>query len=782
MLEAGSAGRSMSTSKTKSTVAREELISRGLGWLLESTFFGHLNVAEQELALGKMRWFEYQRGEKMTHIGKISEGVDLLVYGQAVVMTHTTEGRERPVANVGPGHLIGERSILEGIPALAEVRASSRVRTLRLPRERFQELLDECPGFRKYVRGLVSLRTRWQSLIKMFSQNAFLRALGRDDVERVLKSGELLFMKRGETLVCAGERSDEVFVVVSGRVAVHAPAADGSHGERLAVAEPGELIGHAAILLELPRTADLVILDDAEVLRVEGAAFMEIVNRNPLVQRHLMQYLATLDMPSVRPDSRRLDRMVTFVCGTERGLGSTTVAYGIAASLRGEVDLVLVDLDGPETARKLGFRVEARKFEGVVVEEMAVPEAWDLRVVWPAKEKDLARLLSRLRAREPTAAADAPVFVTGRPAGELAKVALEAAEAVVFVRRPGDSLCDLHLRRGQLLFQAIRLEKGATLPLATSRKSVRFPEDDKGVEMFWSGGDLSAISTQTTLTGRACGRMVRLVRGRSIGVALGGGGALAFGHVGLLRTLEEAGLPMDYVAGVSFGALIGALYVGGGLDAVDELIRRHRRLMGFVAASVVSTRWLGNLVDEIAGMHSLGASEVPFYPVALNISTGREFVLDRGSLGLGVRSTFSLPGVFPALRVGTARLVDGGLVNNVPTSVLWEAGSDFIIGSHVLPGDPGQSRIPLVNTPVGRLIMGPLIRLDDTIRSLHLFKAQTSRDRSLLSDFGLDLSLAGYELYDFTKVVEIVDSGRRQAEAVLPAIQSAYEKNRSIRF
>ena len=78
--------------------------------------------------------------------------------------------------------------------------------------------------------------------------------------------------------------------------------------------------------------------------------------------------------------------------------------------------------------------------------------------------------------------------------------------------------------------------------------------------------------------------------------------------------------------------------------------------------------------------------------------------------------------------------------------------------------------------------MGPLVRFDDTVRSMHLFKAQTSRDRSLLADFVLDLTLPGHELYDFSSAEEIAEIGQQQAEAALPAIQGSYEKNRTIRF
>ena len=761
-------------------LTRSNLVKGGLGWLFESTFLAWFHPDELDGCLKAMEWREYSRGEKLTQLGTPSDGVDLLISGQVVVMS-TGDRVPVPIAPVGAGHIIGERSLATGEPHMADVVATCRVHSLFLPGDAFAGFYQASSHFRGYIDGLVAIRDRWALLAALLSQNPFLRSLGMDDVERLLQASRLVIAQRGATILSAGERGTEVLVVVKGRVGIYAPD-DGNGRQQVATAEPGDLVGHAAIMLELPRTADLVAALDCELLWIEATAFMDIVTRNPLVQRQLLQYLATTDLHASPSGPGRRQRMVTFVCAADGGLGTTTLAYGIAACLRSMGAPILVDAEGAESAHRLGLPVRDSELAGLKIREMDVPRAWGFRVLWPATSPQLSRLVSALRHDESLAPLASPVVVTGRPASKATDAAVKEAESLVFVRHAGDSLVDIPVQRGQLRYQAIRIQPEVPLPLMTSRKAARVTDDARSARNFWMTGDLSSISTIATPLGRACRRLTRLLRGRAVGVALGGGGALGFAHVGLLRVLERAKFEIDYVAGVSFGSLVGAIYVGGGLPALEDLIRKRYLLTGAAAAAMISTRAFSSFVRSITGRQYLGATEVPFYPVGLDLSTGREFVLAEGDLGMAVRSSSCLPGVFPALRVGVSRLVDGGMVNNVPASVIWEAGGDFIIGSNIIPPKPEGSRRPLGTVAAGRFLLGGLARLDDTVRSLYMFMSQTGRDRSLMADFIFDLAIEGYNIYDFPKGAEIADAGQRQAEQMLPQILKAHEEDGSIRF
>jgi NTE family protein len=762
-------------------ITRESLSNEGMSWLLYSTFLVQLSTEEQDRVLSAMVWKQYDEGSAITRIHQSHSGIDLIVAGHATVSKHNAKGQLVPVANVEAGTLIGEASLVSGKAANAEVVARSRVLSLFMPAEAFHQTMRDSQRFRKYILELIDIREQWDTLLALLSHNDFLRALGREDIERLLLSGELMHLGEKELVVASGDESNDVFVVINGRLGVYGRRKDGGR-ERLTVKGKGGLVGDASLLLGTSRTADLETIGKCDLLRIDGTAFMDIVSRNPLVQRHLLQSLARLGFPAEATRKREKPRMVCFVCGGERKIGATTLAYGMTALFcdRGRSP-VLVDTDGERSAGTLGLGIRDGKLGGIRIREVLAPSNWTMRVLWPADVADLGPLLANLRKDRQAASSRIPVFVSGLLEEAGARIALEVADAVVYARRAGDDLTHVSPRRGQVLIQAIRPEEGAILPLATCRKSARVPVDDSSARKFWSSGNLGLIAGTTTPLGRACLRLVRLLAGRSVGVALGGGGALGFAHVGLLRTLERAGIPVDYVAGVSFGSLVGALYVGGGLPLLEELIRKRRLLMADVAAAAASTRLIGLLVDHMCRGQKLSLTEIPFYPVGLDLHSGREFVLSEGSLGMGVRSSSCLPGVFPALNVGAKRLVDGGLINNVPASTIWEAGGDFIVASNIIPSNPEGNRPPAWLRLLGRVpILSEITRLDDTIRSLYMFMHQAGHDRSLLADFVFDLELEGFNAYDFHRGDEIADQGQTQAEERLTAIKEAWEQDESI--
>ena len=757
-------------------VTREELQDDGLGWLLEAAFFPHLRRDEQDRIIEALEWREVDEGAPLIQRGVAGRGVDLIVSGQVVVLAPDQHGELEVAARQGPGHLLGERSLLRGTATSAEVRATSPVRTLHLPAAAFGRFLQESERFRHYVTDLVELRDRGRDVLEVMLRNPFLRSLGRDDLERLLESSELMRHPAGTPLVVAGEQSRDVYVVIRGRLGVFSSSRGGAR-ERLAVEGPGSLVGHAAVLLERPRTADVETLDECELLRISDAAFMEIVLRNPLLQRRMMQGLASLDLSAGRRAEGQPGRLVVFVCGAEQRLGATTIAYGIAACLRSIAPVVLVDLDGPSAASCLGVDLAPATIGAVEAVEAALPAGWDLRLVWPASPAGTAALLAALTAESDATGVERIVVVSGHLDTAGGEQALDAAEAVVWVRAGDDDERDLRARRGQLRVQAVRVRRGVPLPLGANRKAGRVPDDPATVDRFWRSGELDLLGTDRTPLGAACGRLVRLLRGRSVGLALGGGGALGFAHIGLIRVLAGAGIPIDFMAGSSFGALVGALFAAGGLDALDELVRRRKELMGHVAAALLHTLPIEHFVDRLArGVH-LGETPVAFYPVCLDISKGREVAVTGGTLGFGVRASGSLPGVFPSLRYGYSRLVDGGIVNNVPASTVWEAGADFILASNIIPSNP----LGVEGEPRG-VLSRAMGRVDDLLRSMYFMMSQNGRDRSVLADHVFDLAVEGYNIYDFHRGELIAEAGQRQAAAQLPQIRSAWESDLSVHF
>ena len=786
----------------KQGVQRRELVERGETSILESGFLSTFVEDEQEMILSQMEWHEHPPGATLTEINSEGHGVHLIVRGQVLVeaahdkaevptspsptATASPGYAERSqdllaIAHLGAGHLIGERSVVRGEPTSARVVATSKVRALHISVERFQALMETHPRFREQVNDLIDLRERWPDLLSLVASNSALRALGQDDAEILLQSARIIRMEPGDTLVRIGDASTEVFLVVAGRLGVYATSDDNRY-QLHATLERGRLTGEAALLLETSRTADLIAEEPSEVLSFAALPFMEAVQRNPQVYAKLLQALARTDLHLAQRVAAAARGRLIALTSTDRVIGTTSLAYGLAASMSRDLEVTLVDAEGDRSQRRLPFPTRTSRMGEVEVTELEVPSSWGFKVLWPRDPKHLERLVDEIGDREDRAGQ--ACLVAGRYDRALMPEVIHAADDLVVARTASHRLEDIARRRGQACFHAIRPTPGVDLPLAISRKSVRFTADKDNVDDFWSSGDLTRLTSQDTASGRASGRLERLLRGRSVGVALGGGGALGYAHIGLLRELHAAGLPVDFVSGVSFGSLVGALYVAGGLPLLERLLDRTAPLEVSVLGGMFFNQCYTWFVRSMTKGAEIGSTEIPFFPLGLDLESGKEFILSRGTLADAVTSSSCLPGLFPVFRREQRQVVDGGMINNVPVSVTWDAGADFIIGSNCIPPNPA----PRDNLSATRLSLQRamswwgLRRMDQLARSLYMLMSQIGRDRSQQADFVFDLEVAGYNIYDFDKGRAIADAGQAQARKLMPRIRTAYEDDLSIRF
>ena len=161
-----------------------------------------------------------------------------------------------------------------------------------------------------------------------------------------------------------------------------------------------------------------------------------------------------------------------------------------------------------------------------------------------------------------------------------------------------------------------------------------------------------------------------------IALALGGGAARGWAHIGVLRALDENSVRIDMIAGTSIGALVGGCYLAGKLDALEEFARSltRRRLFGLLDFHLGGNGLFGGM-KLTARMHEHMARKTfadldrPFVCVATEIRTGHEIWLSEGSLINAMRASYALPGVFEPVTCNKRVLVDGALVNPVPVSV-----------------------------------------------------------------------------------------------------------------
>ena len=172
-----------------------------------------------------------------------------------------------------------------------------------------------------------------------------------------------------------------------------------------------------------------------------------------------------------------------------------------------------------------------------------------------------------------------------------------------------------------------------------------------------------------------------------IGLALGGGAARGWAHVGVLQALEEAGLEVSCIAGTSAGALVGAVYASGRLREFEDLsehmdwkkVLYYFSDISFARAGLVDGEKVCKMLRKYTTARNIEDLPRPYGAVTTDILTGEEVVLDRGEIIDAVRASIAFPGIFTPVKIGNRLLMDGGIVNPVPVNVVRDMGADFVI-------------------------------------------------------------------------------------------------------
>ena len=249
-----------------------------------------------------------------------------------------------------------------------------------------------------------------------------------------------------------------------------------------------------------------------------------------------------------------------------------------------------------------------------------------------------------------------------------------------------------------------------------------------------------------------------------LGLALGGGAARGFAHVGVIQVLEEAGLHPHYVAGTSAGSLVAALYASGKssqelrrvADTMEEAeitdwmvpLLNRGALRGEALARYVNTQVGGKLIEQM---------KIPLAIVATDLRNGEAVAFRRGNTGSAVRASSAVPAVFQPVRIGEREFVDGGLVAPVPVRQVREMGANFVVAVDISSDPEGN--------PAGdtfQILMQTFAIMGKSINALALREA----------DLVVRPPLSGVKSADFSARRRSIEAGRAAMQALLPQLRS----------
>ncbi len=533
-----------------------------------------------------------------------------------------------------------------------------------------------------------------------------------------------IVLEAGQPLFEAGEPAEALYIVNKGTLAVYIDR-PGTGRHLLALIRQGEVIGEMAVISGGPRTASAVAIRDSELITVPAPEFRELQRRFPELARALNRLLV-----------RRL---------RHTSLGGTTSEP--------KTNAVIPASKG----------VDAEAFARRLAEELERTGA-SVHVVPPGDDDTPAPDLARLEA------AHDHVFLCGDlKHREWSDMCARQADRIIALV-PADGSLDPRFPRTLLAERAAhQLANLVLLHRAPAERPLRT-----------TGQWLDTLNPSRHFHLRAKARrdwqhLARVIAGTSVGLVLSGGGARAFAHIGVLRALEEARIPIDFIGGSSMGAIIAACHASGW--SADTIVERFRAsslvtnplsdyslpLIGLVRGKRVE-----RLLESAFGDSHIPDLWRPFFCVSTNLTTATVHVHRRGKLREALRASVSLPGILPPVSTPEGVLVDGGVMENLPIETMRVVNSGPIVAVDVtrdLAITPQWLKQVRSASLLSRILNPPIVSI--LMRAGTVGNEDRARDQLAAAELVISPPLGDIDIRDWRAFDGAVEIGRRHGASVL---------------
>eukprot|EP00730_Choanoeca_flexa_P008545 TRINITY_DN12502_c0_g1_i2.p1 TRINITY_DN12502_c0_g1~~TRINITY_DN12502_c0_g1_i2.p1 ORF type:complete len:1233 (+),score=284.31 TRINITY_DN12502_c0_g1_i2:2729-6427(+) len=625
------------------------------------------------------------------------------------------------------GDFIGELSILSGAEAFLGVHATSKALLVQIPRVLVLRLLD-VPAGRDALGTLIKVNMRILSPL----------------VRQVDFALDWMHLDAGQRVFTQGETASTVYIVLSGRVRSVLTRADGS---KQLIREYGrhEMVGELEVLTETPRATTVHAVRDAELAKVPAGLLHLVKHKHPKVSTHLMRLMS--------------ERLLSLVNGSDKETANTNLATIALIPVSENVPLTafaekltqalsyhgstlhlnvssVMSLFGKHPAEVRGseeyafvrwLAAQEDKHKVVIYEAPFERNRWTSRCI---RQADCI-LVVGLGAEEPSLA----------PAeAELEQIAQRAQKELVLLHSmntvmPKHTADWLNLRSWCSFHHHIRCDESILCcdPIDSDPDTLldyflgrsQLPEDvfdDSESEDDAFSTRSSALSTRRTSTTATpipgsqpigvdhdtvaavnlqktdFGRLSRHLAGASVGVVLGGGGARGSAHLGVLRAMEQDGIPIDMIGGTSIGAFVGGMIAEELSVENSEFLRRYAdfaRVMGsqlnmvldltYPLVAFFSGRAFNRVIEDVFGDRQIEDLWIPYFCVSTDITDSAKVVHTHGSLWRYVRASMSLSGYLPPIcdPENGHMLLDGGYVDVLPIEVMKQRGASTIFAVDV---------------------------------------------------------------------------------------------------
>lgn len=690
---------------------------------------------------GESREILLADGEALVDEGDLADEVFYLRSGTLVASISTADG-VAPIALVEAGELIGEITVVVGGRRSATLRADGAAEVVAIGRAPFERWLDEHPEIAEDV-----VRTARQRVDRNQLSTMLLEWLGPVEpvvLQALVERIDWCSLEPGDVLFRQGDPSDAAYFVISGRLLVmmSEDATTAVTGESLAQElGRGEVVGEYGLLDRAPRSATVRAIRHTTLGRIRAATFDELGVQFPGLLLHIARGLVERIR---RPTARLADR-------------ASTIAVAVLTD-RAPDRLVPIIFD------EIGRHGSAAHLSSDRVDTLLDRSgiAQDLDVQVPRLSEFL---------HEADLGHDHLLLEADRELTPWTRRALLQADRVVLVVAPEPSTGELEridamLRVIEQLDHVLRIvaiahPADADLPTGTGALMDRLG----ATEVVHLRG-----ASETEIR-----RLARLASGHGIGLVLGGGGARGFAHLGVLRALGEAGVPIDMIGGCSMGAMLGGVIA---LDMPDDEIEgfvesQCRRLLDYTLplVSLLKGGRITRNLDRGFRERDIEDLWIPYYCVSTNLTTSQLELHRRGRAATFVRASLAIPGVLAPVPHDGCLLVDGGVLNNLPVTAMRRLSTiGTVIAVDVAPRRGPRAKAEFTGSVSGWRALGARIRPSGAsypalstvlLRSMITGAVRTQQDalRGGTVDLLVEMELPGIGLLEFERTREVARLG-----------------------
>lgn len=563
---------------------------------------------------------------------------------------------------------------------------------------------------------------------------------------KLAASASLVDLRSGAVLFDVGAPPEALFIMVTGRVRCELPL--GNRSELGA----GDAVGELGVLADQPQTYRVVAMRDSQLIRIERDLLLRTLMRHP-------QSLLLLG----RAEFQRLNEGHTAASDHQRSRIGTLAILETRPG-RGCQDAV----------RRMRDQLAAMGSVVVIDEKMVDaqlgPGAATMAYARNQENRALVHWLNELESQH-----DFLIYTATGQAVTWWRRCLRQADHVLLGAEVDDAFdAGLPLLR-ELADQRLQVPVSMLLR--------HRPRSGKGQPHEWvHGTQADGHFFWREDRSEDMPKVARQLVGSSNGLVLGGGGARGFAHIGLIRALDELGIPLDLFGGSSMGAFIAALRANG-LSALE--ITREMRA-SFVdrnflndytlpRVSLIRGRRFLKRMEEVFGEQRIEDLPSPFFCVSTNLTRGRHEVHRSGPLKLWIATSMAVPGVAPPVAWRGDFLADGAVINALPTDIMRDMGRGKVIGSSVssegmisAPGIEGPDPGALLNWPLDT----PRPSLFDILfRTATLTSETGNARRAELADVYFRMPVSDISMFQWESMDAVIRAGYEYAMRTLPNIR-----------